>query len=78
LDAIQEAHVAHIDVLRADGRLLASGPFLDQPDESLRGFSILAVGLEEARHIASQDPAVKAHRLVIDVVTWLSAPGDHL
>jgi uncharacterized protein len=76
LQAIQEAHLAHLDALRANGTLVASGPFVDQPDESLRGFFIVAVDVDEARKIASQDPAVKAHRLVIDVMTWLTLQED--
>jgi uncharacterized protein len=78
LNAIQEAHVAHIDSLRAEGKLLASGPFADQADESLRGFSVLQVGLEEAQQLASQDPAVRAHRLAIDTLTWLTLSQDRM
>lgn len=78
LNEIQEAHVARIDALRTDGKLLASGPFIDQADESLRGFSILDVGPEEAEQLASEDPAVRAHRLVIETLTWLTRPGDCL
>ncbi|MEA2510372.1 MAG: uncharacterized protein QOG21_2454 [Actinomycetota bacterium] len=76
LDAIQEAHLAHLDALRVQGKLLAFGPFMDQPDGSLRGLCIVSVDLEEAREIAAQDPAVQAHRLVVDVMTWLTPPGD--
>lgn len=76
LDAIQTAHLAHLDALRAEGSLLVSGPVTDQPDESLRGLAILALSLEEAREVTSKDPAVKARRLVADVMTWLTPPGD--
>ncbi|MDP9233565.1 MAG: YciI family protein [Actinomycetota bacterium] len=76
LDAIQTAHLAHLDALRAAGSLLVSGPVTDQPDESLRGLAILTLGLEEARAATSQDPAVKARRLVADVMTWRTPLGD--
>jgi uncharacterized protein YciI len=38
LAEIQEQHLAHLQSLRDRGVLLLSGPFEDQPDESLRGY----------------------------------------
>ena len=75
LDRIQAEHVAFMEAQRAVGKLLANGPFTDQDDVSLRGVCIYAVGLEEARAVALQDPAVRARRLEPVVMTWLCPPG---
>jgi uncharacterized protein YciI len=73
LDAIQERHVAYQQRLRADGKIKAAGPFSEQPDESWRGLTMYVTSIEEARELASQDPAVLAGRLVVDVFTWWTA-----
>ncbi len=55
---------------------MTNGPVLDQPDESMRGIAFYRTGsLEEARRLAEQDPAVRAHRLAIEVMTWWCPPG---
>jgi uncharacterized protein YciI len=41
LDALQERHLAYLDRLAEAGKLVAAGPFSDQPDESLRGLCFL-------------------------------------
>jgi hypothetical protein len=76
LDAIQTAHLAHLDGLRAQGSLLVSGPVTDGPDKSLRGLSIMSLTVEETLAVTADDPAVKAHRLVAEVMTWLTPRGD--
>ena len=48
LDRLQEAHLAHLHSLREHG-LLASGPFLDQEDESLRGMCLFCGSTKQAR-----------------------------
>ena len=75
LDALQEGHLAHLADLRADGVLVAAGPFTDQADESWRGFCLYRTGLEETRVLAEADPSVRAGRLVVDVMTWWTPPG---
>jgi len=70
LERIQGRHLAHLAAMRDGGALLASGPFDDQPDASLRGLCIYGTSLEDARELADQDPAVRAGRLAADVFTW--------
>jgi hypothetical protein len=64
-----------MDAMRERGAMLASGPFDDRPDESLRGLCLYRTSVEEARELAAQDPAVQAGRLVADVMTWLVPSG---
>jgi uncharacterized protein YciI len=76
LERIQSEHLAFHARLRADGVVVANGPLLDQPDESIRGLTLYRTGsLQRARALAEQDPSVRAGRLVVDVMTWLCQPG---
>ncbi|MEU8073800.1 YciI family protein [Catellatospora citrea] len=73
---IQAEHLAYLAGLRAAGRVVTNGPVLDTPDESLRGLVFFRTGsLEEARRLAEQDPAVRAGRLAVEVMTWWCPPG---
>ncbi|MDQ2983625.1 MAG: YciI family protein [Actinomycetota bacterium] len=74
LDRLQEEHLAYLASLRDRG-LLVAGPFRDQPDEALRGMCLFRLSLDEARVLMEQDPAVRAGRLAVDVLTWLTAKG---
>jgi uncharacterized protein len=75
LDRVQELHLAHLAAMRERGALLASGPFDDQADPSLRGLCVYGTSLDEARELAGRDPAVRAGRLSADVMTWWTQPG---
>ncbi len=76
LDRIQREHLAYGDSLRAAGHIVTNGPVLDQPDASMRGLAFYRAGsLDEARRLAAQDPAVRAGRLVVEVMTWWWWPG---
>ncbi len=74
LSALQTQHLAHLDAMRARG-LLVSGPFENQPDESMRGLCLYRTGIEETRRLAEADPMVKARRMSVDVFTWWTKPG---
>lgn len=76
LDRIQEQHLAHLQAMRDQGAMLVGGPFRDQADESFRGLSIYRTDLDETRRLAEQDPAVKAGRLAVEAMTWLSGKGE--
>ncbi len=76
LAEIQQQHLAHLASLSERGVLLLAGPFSDQPDESLRGLCVFDASLEETRAFMAEDPAVRAGRLAVDVMTWLTAPGS--
>jgi uncharacterized protein len=62
--------------MRERGFLAAAGPFSDQVDESLRGLCVYTTSLEESRALAEADPAVRARRLAVDVLTWLVPTGE--
>ena len=67
--AIQEAHMANINRLAAEGKLVLAGPFADDGD--LRGLFLYNVKtLDEAQALATSDPAVKAGRLRIELHPW--------
>jgi uncharacterized protein YciI len=76
LDAIQERHLAHLRAMRECGAMAVAGPFGDQTDERLRGMCLYTAGLDEARDLAEQDPAVRAGRLAVDVLTWYFPRGE--
>ncbi|MEP6892443.1 MAG: hypothetical protein ABI927_01575 [Gaiellaceae bacterium] len=63
-----------MQVQKESGVLLANGPFVDQDDVALRGACVYALGPEEARAIALQDPAALAGRLEPVLLTWLVPP----
>ena len=75
LDEIQAQHLAHLREMADRGALVASGPFGDQPDESLRGMCLYRTDLEETRRLAERDPAVRARRLAVDILTWWFPAG---
>ena len=82
LARIQEEHLAYHASLREAGQVVTNGPVVDGPDPSLRGLTFYRTGsLAKARELAEADPAVRAGRLTVDVVTWwcprgtMSKPG---
>ena len=76
LERIQREHLAHHARLRACGQVVTNGPVIDPPDASLRGLTFYRTGsLEEARRLAEADPAVRAGRLAVDIMTWYCPPG---
>ena len=77
LERIQREHLSYHASLRASGDVATNGPVQDQPDGSLRGLTFYRTGsLARARELAEADPAVKAGRLTVDVMTWLCPPGS--
>ena len=76
---LQAAHLANIERLAADGRLLVAGPFAyddSDGDQSLRGIFIFDTETRaEAEELALTDPAVQAGRLAIRVVPWYGPYG---
>ena len=76
LETLQAQHLAHLDEMTRRGKLVAAGPFSDQPDETVRGLCVYATSLEEARELAESDPSVRAGRLAVDVMTWWTKKGS--
>jgi len=68
---IQEAHLAHITKLAKEGHALIAGPF--GGDGDLRGVIFLkAASADAARALEADDPAVKAGRLRIEIVSFMT------
>jgi hypothetical protein len=76
LDRIQREHLAFHAGLRAAGQIVTNGPVDGQPDPSLRGLTFYRTGsIERSRQLAEDDPAVRAGRLTVEIMTWLCPPG---
>jgi len=76
-EALQDAHLAHLADLHEAGHLLAVGPLAD-PDGELRGLLLFRCGVDEARALAEDDPAVRAGAFLLRVLPWsIPAGGLH-
>ena len=75
---LQDRHLAFRADLRDRGYLIGGGPLVDQDDERLRGISIMTCDPETARRLCSEDPAVQAGRLAVEVMTWMVPTGNML
>lgn len=74
-NALQAAHMAHIQSMAASGKLVIAGPFTKAPPYA--GVFVFKVDtLEEAKSLAEADPTVKAGRLAIDVHPWSVPKGS--
>lgn len=75
-DAIQDAHLAYLERLHADGRLVAAGPVRGPEGKTtLAGFCIYCTGLDETRALGDEDPAVKAGIFRVEVFSWMVPRG---
>ena len=74
-EALQQKHLAHLGAMHKAGKLVIAGPFGDQPDPRLRGMCLYRTSLAEAKTLAEQDPAVKAGRLEVEVLSWWVEKG---
>jgi uncharacterized protein len=74
--ALQKKHLAHIEAMSRTGKVLVAGPFADRDDERLRGQLIFNCGIDEARAMASEDPAVVAGRLKVVCMSWVTEKGS--
>jgi len=75
-DQLQDRHLAFRADLRDRGVISAGGPLLDQDDERLRGISFWTCDPETARRLSNEDPAVRAGRLAVEVMTWMVPAGS--
>ena len=75
LDALQDAHLAHLADLHDAGPLLAAGPSPGAPDRRVRGSCIFRVGPDEARALEDRDPIVRAGRFSVEVHPWIVPRG---
>ena len=75
--SIQQGHMDHINKMAEANQLSIAGPFGDDGDT--RGIFILNVPtLDQAKKLVSQDPAVIAGRLIMEVRPWWAAQGSTL
>lgn len=75
---ISEGHMAHLEAMGATGKLLLAGPFEIEgtPPNAIAGILLFdGVTMEEARAMASEDPAVKAGRFTLEVIPWYGPKG---
>ena len=76
LERIQREHLAYHAGLREAGHVVTNGPVEGQPDPSLRGLAFYRTGsLERSRRLAEADPAVRAGRLAVEIMTWYCPRG---
>ena len=76
LDRIQREHLAFYARLRASGEVVTNGPVQEPGDPALRGLGFYRTGsIERSRELAKSDPAVRAGRLAVDIMTWYCPPG---
>ena len=73
---LQDRHLAHGADLQDRGLILARGPLTEQDDERFRGFSIWSADAATARAHVEADPAVRAGRLAVNVMTWMMPAGN--
>ena len=72
---LQRQHIGHLQAMARAGKVVVAGPFDDQLDPRLRGMCLYRTSLEEARRLAAEDPAVKAGRLEVEVLSWWVEKG---
>ncbi|MFC5625698.1 YciI family protein [Algoriphagus winogradskyi] len=66
---IQAGHMANINRLAKEGKMVMAGPFFG--NEELRGLFFFAVeSVEEAEELTATDPAIKAGVLKMDLKEW--------
>ncbi len=68
-----EGHMANINRLAEEGKLVVAGPFMKN-DRNYRGIFIFNVKtIEEAQALVETDPAVKAKIFEVELTPWYSS-----
>ncbi|MGA8890682.1 MAG: YciI family protein [Anaeromyxobacteraceae bacterium] len=74
--ALQKAHIGHLEAMGAAGKMVVAGPFGDQTNPDYRGICVYRVGsVAEAKALAEQDPAVRAGQMRVEAMTWYFGKG---
>lgn len=77
LDKIMTAHLKHLSDLNKMGKISLAGP--SENHDTVSGFVLFNTETQkEADSLANLDPAVKAGRLVVEVLPWWAAKGSKL
>lgn len=65
-----ESHMANINKLATEGKLVVAGPFMKN-DRNYRGIYIFNVEtIDEAKALVATDPAIKANLLEAELTPW--------
>ena len=78
LDALQAAHIANMQRLKDEGKVVLNGPLLDafQLGGDLRGIGVLKTGsMAEAQQWLATDPMVQAGHLAVEIHAWMVQQG---
>ena len=68
-----EGHMANIDKLAKEGKLVVAGPFMKN-DRNYRGIYIFNVEtVDEAQKLVATDPAIQAKLLEAELTPWYSS-----
>ncbi|SHG38885.1 YciI family protein [Flavobacterium johnsoniae] len=68
-----EGHMANINKLAKEGKLVVAGPFMKN-DRNYRGIYIFNVEtVDEAKALVATDPAIKANLLEAELTPWYSS-----
>lgn len=68
-----EGHMANINKLADEGKLIVAGPFMKN-DRNYRGIFIFnCATVEEAQQLVETDPAVKAKIFEVELTPWYSS-----
>jgi uncharacterized protein YciI len=74
---LQKGHMDHLNKMYNEKKMCLAGPMGVKHD--IRGICVYNVeSLDEAVRFANEDPAVKAGRLVAEVIPWMSESGNCL
>lgn len=66
---IQKGHMANIQRMANEGKLVVAGPFMDEGE--IRGIYLFNVAtIEEAQALTNTDPAIVAGRLIMELHPW--------
>jgi len=75
-DRVQDEHLAYLSKRHTDGTLVAAGPVESTGPRKIVGICIYRVGVDEARALGEQDPAVRAGQLSAEVFSWSVPQGS--
>jgi uncharacterized protein YciI len=74
LEALQQAHLAHLDGLRKQGIMAVSGPVEAEADSPLRGICLFRYEAVESlpalRALVEQDPMIQVNHLAAEYLIW--------
>ncbi|UJP63345.1 YciI family protein [Mongoliitalea daihaiensis] len=74
---IQKGHMANINRLAEDGKLILAGPFIDGKEK--RGIFLFNVATkEEAEALTNTDPAIQAGVLKMELIEWYASAALQL